>query len=46
VGLDPDTGDMVEGDVAAQTERALQSLKAVLEGAGSGSTRSSRPPCS
>ena len=36
VGLDPDTGDMVEGDVAAQTERALQSLKAVLEGAGSG----------
>ena len=36
VGLDPDTGDMVEGDVAAQTERALQNLKAVLEGAGSG----------
>ena len=35
VGLDPDTGDMVEGDVAAQTERALQNLKAVLEGAGS-----------
>ena len=35
VGLDPDTGTMVEGDIAAQTERALQSLKAVLEGAGS-----------
>ena len=27
VGLDPDTGDMVEGDVAAQTERAMQNLK-------------------
>ena len=36
VGLDPDTGTLVEGDIAAQTERALQNLKAVLEGAGSG----------
>ena len=35
VGLVPDTGKLVEGDIAAQTERALQSLKAVLEGAGS-----------
>ena len=39
VALDPDTGKMVEGDIAAQTERALQSLKAVLEGAGSSLTQ-------
>jgi 2-iminobutanoate/2-iminopropanoate deaminase len=36
VALDPDTGTLVEGDVAAQTHRALQNLRAVLEGAGSG----------
>jgi 2-iminobutanoate/2-iminopropanoate deaminase len=36
VGLDPGTGTLVEGDVAAQTDRALQNLRAVLEGAGSG----------
>jgi 2-iminobutanoate/2-iminopropanoate deaminase len=35
VALDPDTGTLVEGDVAAQTHRALQNLRAVLEGAGS-----------
>lgn len=35
IPLDPATGQMVEGDVAAQTERVLQNLKAVLEAAGS-----------
>ncbi len=30
----PDTGQLVEGDVAAQTERVLQNLKAVLEACG------------
>jgi 2-iminobutanoate/2-iminopropanoate deaminase len=35
IGLDPETGEMVPGDVAAQTERALASLAAVLEKAGS-----------
>ena len=34
VGLDPWTGDLVDG-VAAQTERALKNLAAVLEAAGS-----------
>jgi 2-iminobutanoate/2-iminopropanoate deaminase len=34
--MDPATGNLVEGDVAAQTERALQNLEAVLKAAGSG----------
>ncbi len=35
VGLDPRTGKVVEGGVAAQTSQALQNLQAVLEAAGS-----------
>jgi 2-iminobutanoate/2-iminopropanoate deaminase len=35
IPLDPQTGQIVEADVAAQTERVLQNLKAVLEAAGS-----------
>jgi 2-iminobutanoate/2-iminopropanoate deaminase len=31
---DPATGQLVEGDIAAQTERVLQNLKAVLEACG------------
>jgi len=31
VGLDPATGTMVPGGIGAETERALQNLKAVLE---------------
>ncbi|MGD2154487.1 MAG: RidA family protein [Gemmatimonadales bacterium] len=34
IGLDPGTGEFVEGGVAEQAERALQSLSAVLEAAG------------
>lgn len=35
IALDPKTGTIVgEGDVAAQTERSLTSLKAILEAAG------------
>ena len=34
VPLDPATNAIVEGDVTAQTERVLQSLSAVLAGAG------------
>lgn len=34
LGLDPATGDMVEGGVAAQAERALRNLAAVLDAAG------------
>jgi 2-iminobutanoate/2-iminopropanoate deaminase len=35
IPLDPATGQIVEGDIAAQTERVLENLKAVLEAAGS-----------
>ncbi len=34
IPLDPVTGQMVEGDVAAQTERVMQNLKAVLAASG------------
>ena len=36
IGLDPATGELVEGTVEDQAERALENLKAVLEAAGSG----------
>jgi len=35
IPLDPATGQIVEGDVAVQTGRVLENLKAVLEAAGS-----------
>lgn len=35
IGLDPATGQLVDGDVQAQTRRALQNLTAVLGAAGS-----------
>jgi len=35
IALDPATGQVIEGDIAAQTERVLENLKAVLEAAGS-----------
>jgi 2-iminobutanoate/2-iminopropanoate deaminase len=35
IALDPATGQIVEGDVQAQTEQALQNLQAVLKAAGS-----------
>ena len=34
LGLDPTTGDLVEGGVEAQAERALRNLEAVLDAAG------------
>ncbi|MGH9372601.1 MAG: RidA family protein [Vicinamibacterales bacterium] len=34
IPLDPDTGAMVEGDVAAQTHRVFRNLAAILEAAG------------
>ena len=34
IPIDPQTGDVVAGDVAAQTERVLQNLRAVLDAAG------------
>jgi 2-iminobutanoate/2-iminopropanoate deaminase len=35
IPLDPATGQLVEGDIAAQTGRVIENLKAVLEAAGS-----------
>lgn len=35
IALDPATGQLAEGDVQAQTHRALHNLSAVLEAAGS-----------
>jgi 2-iminobutanoate/2-iminopropanoate deaminase len=35
IPLDPSTGNLVEGDIAAQTRRVLENLKAVLEAGGS-----------
>jgi len=34
IPLDPTTGKIIEGDIATQTERVLENLKAVLESAG------------
>ena len=34
VPIDPKTGELVPGDIAAQTERVLENLAAVLEAAG------------
>ena len=34
IGLDPATGEMVEGGLAAQTRQALENLKALLEDNG------------
>jgi len=34
IPIDPATGSVVEGDVAAQTERVMQNIAALLEAAG------------
>jgi 2-iminobutanoate/2-iminopropanoate deaminase len=34
IPLDPATGQMIEGDVVAQTERVMKNLEAILEAAG------------
>ena len=34
IPLDPTTMELVEGDVAAQTERVMESLQAILQAAG------------
>ena len=36
IALDPATGEVVGGDVTAQTERVLQNLAAILQSAGAG----------
>ena len=35
IALDPETQQLVEGDVATQTERVLENLKGIVEAAGS-----------
>ena len=35
IGLDPQTGELVPGDIEAQTERVLRNLEGVLRAAGS-----------
>ena len=35
VAFDPATSQLVEGDIAAQTDRVLQNLKGIVEAAGS-----------
>lgn len=37
--IDPATGTVIEGDIAAQSERTLRNVAAVLEAAGSGLDR-------
>ena len=39
IALDPRTGNLIQGDVAAQTERVIENLKAVLAAAGSDLSR-------
>ncbi len=39
VGIDPGTNEVVDGGIEAQTERAMQNVKAILEEAGSGLER-------
>ncbi len=39
IAIDPETGELVGGDVAAQTERVLENLAAVLEEAGTSLSR-------
>ena len=34
IPLDPSTGELVQGDIAAQTERVMQNVEAVLAAAG------------
>lgn len=34
IGIDPQTGKLVEGGIQAETARVLENLKTVLEGAG------------
>ncbi|RMF57617.1 MAG: RidA family protein [Calditrichaeota bacterium] len=35
IALDPGTGDLVDGDVRAQTQRVMENIRGVLEAAGS-----------
>jgi 2-iminobutanoate/2-iminopropanoate deaminase len=45
IPLDPETSKLVEGDIAAQTERVMQNLQAVLAAAGSSFDRVVKTTC-
>lgn len=45
IPLDPATGQMVSGDIQAQTERVMQSVSAILEQAGSSIERVVKTTC-
>ena len=34
IALDPETGELVEGDIEVQTKKVLENLKAIIEAAG------------
>jgi 2-iminobutanoate/2-iminopropanoate deaminase len=36
LGLDPESGELVEGGISNQTRRALENVRAILAGAGAG----------
>lgn len=39
IPIDPESGNVVEGDIAAQTHRVMKNLAAILEAGGSGLDR-------
>ena len=45
IPLDPQTGEMIQGDIKAQTERVCQNLAGVLEASGSGFDRVIKTTC-
>ncbi len=45
IPLDPATGKLIEGDVAAQTERVMRNLEAVLAAAGTGFAQVLKTTC-
>ena len=40
LGIDPETGQVVEGGIVEQTQQVMKNLSAILEEAGRASTRS------
>ena len=45
IPIDPTTGNLVEGDIEAQTKQVFENLKAVLEAAGSGLDKIVKTTC-
>src|SRR5258708_13419490 len=44
IALDPQTGQLIEGDVRAQTRQALENLSAVLQQAGTSLAQVAKTP--